>query len=67
MDTWLKKRPENKWWIEDNMQTQVRRKIAQWTLPLIEKSSFSPTLLNYNNYDLIGYDKKLAPEIQNHR
>lgn len=66
MDTWLEKRPANKWWIEGNMQTQMKRKIAEWTLLLLEKSSFSPTLLNCNNCDLIGYDKKLAPKIQNH-
>lgn len=30
-----------------------------------EKNSFSATLCNYNNDDLIIYDKKLTPEIQN--
>lgn len=31
------------------------------------KKPFSPILLSYNNCDFIDYDKKLAPEIQNHQ
>ena len=50
------------------MQTQVNKKIAGGTLLLLgEKNSFSATLCNYNNDDLIIYDKKLTPEIKNHQ
>lgn len=53
------------------MQMQVNKKIAGWTLLLLggkkKQNSFSATLCSYSNDDLIIYDKKLTPEVQNHQ